>query len=300
MSEVFGPVNSTFSRFCIHRAESPIVAASGCPSTSFSPAPSAAVSLFRASKILRLGLSNAQEADRVFVNGNIYTVDEAFSTASAIAIQDGRFIYVGSDAGAQAHIGSETFVSDLEGKTVIPGLHDAHIHIRFGERELYPRIPDIRAAIGEWASVERMQEVIKRSLATGEGMRAGPEPRWLVLRGWMSDVWDPPVFRKELIDAVAPDHPVYIIRYTHGSAANSKALELAGITRATADPEGGHINPNRKIFEARKRETAALGAGEKLVLGHPLAATIGDSARCMQEPELVWWTGTVFTIFAPR
>ena len=50
-------MNSTFSRFCIHRAESPIVAASGCPSTSFSPVPSAAVSRFRASKILRLGLS---------------------------------------------------------------------------------------------------------------------------------------------------------------------------------------------------------------------------------------------------
>ena len=55
-----------------------------------------------------------------------------------------------------------------------------------------------RASLGEWASVERMQEVIKRCLATGEGMRPGPEPRWLVLRGWMSDVWDPPVFRKEL------------------------------------------------------------------------------------------------------
>ena len=50
-------MNSTFSRFCIHRAESPIVAASGCPSTSFSPVPSAAVSRFRASKILRLGLN---------------------------------------------------------------------------------------------------------------------------------------------------------------------------------------------------------------------------------------------------
>jgi predicted amidohydrolase YtcJ len=200
--------------------------------------------------------SDAQEADRVFVNGNIYTVDEAFSTASAIAIKDGRFIYVGSDEGAQAHIGPTTFVSDLEGKTVIPGLHDAHVHIRFGERELYPRIPDIRATIGEWASVERMQEVIKRSLATGDGMRPGPEPRWLVLTGWMSDVWDPPVFRKELIDAVAPDNPVYISRYTHGSAANSKALELAGITRTTADPEGGHIkkdengNPTGEFVES--------------------------------------------------
>ncbi|MGD8534976.1 MAG: amidohydrolase [Candidatus Aminicenantes bacterium] len=188
---------------------------------------------------------DAQEADRVYINGNIYTVDKDFSTASAIAVKDGRFIYVGDDAGVKAYIGPLTFVFDLEGKTVIPGLHDAHVHIRYGERELYPRIPDIRPAIGEWASVERMQEVIKRCLATGEGMRPGPEPRWLVLSGWMSDVWDPPEFRKELIDAVAPDNPVFISRYTHGSAANSKALELAGITRNTPDPPGGHIKKDK-------------------------------------------------------
>jgi len=190
-------------------------------------------------------VSDAPEADRVYVNGNIYTVDEEFSTASAIAVKDGQFIYVGDDAGVKAYIGPLTFVFDLEGKTVIPGLHDAHVHIRYGERILYPRIPDIRAAIGEWASVERMQEVIKRCLATGEGMRPGPEPRWLVLSGWMSDVWDPPEFRKELIDAVAPDNPVYISRYTHGSGANSKALELAGITRDTPDPPGGHIKKDK-------------------------------------------------------
>lgn len=183
----------------------------------------------------------AQEADTVYVNGTVYTVNEVFGKSSAFAVKDGSFIYVGDDAGAQEHIGPLTFVVDLDGKTVIPGLHDAHIHIRFGERELYPRIPDIRATIGEWASVERMQEVVTRSLASGAGMRPGSEPRWLVLRGWMSDVWEPPVWRKELIDAVAPDNPVYIIRYTHGSAANSKALELAGITRDTPDPEGGHI-----------------------------------------------------------
>jgi predicted amidohydrolase YtcJ len=182
-----------------------------------------------------------QEADRAYVNGKIYTVDKEFSTASALAVKDGRFIYVGDDAGVKAHIGPLTFVVDLQGKTVIPGLHDAHVHINYGERILYPRVPDIRAKIGEWASVERMQEVIKRCLATGEGMRPGPEPRWLVLSGWMSDVWDPPVFRKELIDAVAPNNPVFISRYTHGSGANSKALELAGITRDTPDPPGGHI-----------------------------------------------------------
>jgi len=183
----------------------------------------------------------AQEADTVYVNGNVYTVDDRFSKASAFAIKDGSFIYVGDDAGAREHTGPLTFVVDLDGRTVIPGLHDAHIHIRFGERELYPRIPDIRENLGEWASVERMQEVVRRALETGAGMRPGPEPRWVVLRGWMSDVWEPPMWRKELIDAVAPDNPVYIIRYTHGSAANSKALELAGIDRNTPDPEGGHI-----------------------------------------------------------
>ena len=56
-------------------------------------------------------------------------------------------------------------------------------------------------------------------------------------------------------------------------------------------PQREETNPNRKIFEARKRETAALGAGEKLVLGHPLAATIGDSARCMQNLEKVLFAG---------
>jgi predicted amidohydrolase YtcJ len=184
---------------------------------------------------------SAQDADTVYVNGNVYTVNEVFNKASAFAVKDGSFVYVGSDAGAREHVGPLTFVVDLDGKTVIPGLHDAHIHIRFGQRELYPRIPDIRASIGEWASVERMQEVVRNSLATGAGMRPGPEPRWLVLRGWMSDVWEPPMWRKELIDAVAPDNPVYVIRYTHGSAANSKALELAGITENTPDPEGGHL-----------------------------------------------------------
>ena len=200
--------------------------------------------------------SNAQAADKVYTNGTIYTVDDAFSTASAVAIIDGRFVYVGDDAGVREHIGPGTEVFDLDGKTIIPGLHDAHVHIRFGERELYPRTPDIRTGLGEWASVERMQEVIRHALETGEGMRPGPEPRWIVLSGWMSDVWDPPVFRKELLDAAAPDNPVFISRYTHGSGANSKALELAGIDRETTFPGGGHIGhdadgePDGRLYDA--------------------------------------------------
>ena len=84
-----------------------------------------------------------------------------------------------------------------------------------------------------------------------------------------------------------------------------RLLECAAVEKSTPQPKQSELlaeslalldnatkaNPNRKIFEARKRETAALGAGEKLVLGHPLPATIGDSARCMQNLEKVLFTG---------
>jgi len=220
--------------------------------------------------------ASAQTADRVYLNGIVHTVDDAFSTASAFAVLDGEFVYVGTDEGAQAHVGPTTEVFDLDGKTVIPGLHDAHTHIRYGERELYPRTPDIRTGLGEWASVERMQEVIRRALETGEGMRPGPEPRWIVLSGWMSDVWDPPVVRKGLVDAAAPGNPVFISRCTHGSGANSKALELAGITRDTPDPEGGHIKKDENGEPTGEFvERAPPQISRNLVEGTQLALAVG-------------------------
>ncbi|MHC4322366.1 MAG: amidohydrolase family protein, partial [Planctomycetota bacterium] len=236
-------------------------------------------------------VSAAQEADRVYFNGNIYTVDENFRTATALAVKDGKFIYVGNDDGVKAHVGPLTYLTDLKGKTVIPGLHDAHVHINYGERELYPRIPDIRENIGEWASVERMQEVIKRCLATGEGMRPGPEPRWLVLSGWMSDVWDPPEFRKELIDAVAPDNPVYIRRYTHGSAANSKALEMAGITRNTSDPEGGHIKKDENGEPTGEFVERAPGQLMRLIPPLPPMTDFEESRNLVEGTQLAIASG---------
>jgi len=188
-------------------------------------------------------------ADKVYINANVITVDRMHNCtkASAFAVKNGWFIYVGDEAGVQSHIGPGTLVFDLGGKTVIPGLHDSHMHYRLGARELYPQTPDIREELGKWASVERMQAVIKDCLATGKGIRVGKDgQQWLVLSGWMSDVWDPPVFHRKLIDEVCPDIPVYITRYTHGSGCNTKALELAGITKDTPDPEGGHIKKDEQ------------------------------------------------------
>ena len=94
----------------------------------------------------------AQEADTVYVNGTVYTVNEVFGKSSAFAVKDGAFIYVGDDAGARAHVGPLTFVVDLEGKTVIPGLaRRAHPHPVRGKRTVSadPGHPGRRSASGQ-------------------------------------------------------------------------------------------------------------------------------------------------------
>ena len=92
---------------------------------------------------------------------------------------------------------------------------------------------------------------------------------------------------RELWQRRAPTGPLWPEAHTTAI----RHATLLTVTDGTISQGTILINPNRKIFEARKRETAALGAGEKLVLGHPLAATIGDSARCMQNLEKVLFTG---------
>ena len=96
------------------------------------------------------------------------------------------------------------------------------------------------------------------------------------------------VSRPKLVSFFAKQSAATVLLEACGSAHFwARTLRRLGRSRALL----AVINPNRKIFEARKRETAALGAGEKLVLGHPLAATIGDSARCMQNLEKMLFTG---------
>ena len=177
------------------------------------------------------------EADTVYLNGNIYTVDDTFSTASAMAIKGDRFIYVGSNAGVQEYIGPGTAVIDLNGKTVVPGLMDSHIHFSGVGTKLFSRDVDCY-----WLPLDELQAAIANAIATGVGLRPGPEPRWFRGSGYNDAIWDPPVAHKELLDVVSPNNPVYISRYCgHAGLANSKAMEIAGITDETPDPAKGHI-----------------------------------------------------------
>lgn len=177
----------------------------------------------------------AEEADMVVLNGKVYTVDKSFSIAEAFAVKGDKFIYVGSNEGARAYVGPDTLIIDLKGKTVLPGLMDSHIHFVSLGRRLYTRDLNLY-----WLSLEETQKRIKEAIETGQHIRPGG---WLVGFGYNDALWPVPA-HKSLLDAVAPNNPVWITRYCgHAGLANSLAMELAGIDKdgITPDPPGGHI-----------------------------------------------------------
>lgn len=179
-------------------------------------------------------------ADLALRGGAIYTVDGARSWAQTIAIDDGRIVYVGTDAGASAHIGPQTQVVDLKGRMVVPGFQDVHIHPISGGIEAIGC--DLNAAV----NVEEYVATIKKYA------EEHPNDTWIKGGGWSMAAFGPGALaRKELIDAVVPDRPVILwSRDGHTTWVNSKALEVAGITRDTPDPPDGRIDRDPKTGEA--------------------------------------------------
>lgn len=168
--------------------------------------------------------------DAVYVNGTVYTVDDKNPKATAFAVKGDKFVKVGSDAEVMALGGRRTEVIDLQGKTVLPGLIDAHIHFS-GIGEAKMRLD---------AFWKPKQEILDSVAAAYKQAKKG---EWIQGRGWNQEVWTPAVFpTKEDLDKIAPDIPVYLGR-TDGHAAwvNSKALEIGGVTKTTPNPQGGEI-----------------------------------------------------------
>ncbi len=167
----------------------------------------------------------------ILFNGNIITLNSAQPRVSAIAISYGRVVALGDNDAIRALGNSSTSEVNLDGKTVLPGLTDAHLHWEWQARAL--RSVDVF----EVESKEIALECVKARVAST------PAGEWITGRGWAQDLWENREFpTKEDLDAVAPDHPVALnAKSGHALWANSKALELAGITNSTTDPEGGQI-----------------------------------------------------------
>ncbi len=182
--------------------------------------------------VLILGLllsNNAQSADIVLSNGNIYTVDTSRPWAEAVAIDDGRFVYVGDTEGVKKFIDGDTLEYDLQGKFALPGLVDSHTHPGWVARSVdYVELP--------WIP-ETKQEMFDVLIAYSD---ANPDKEFIVGGRWPSALFGEEGPNKQELDAVIRDRPV-ILTDTSGHAMwlNSKALETLGIDRNTADPIPG-------------------------------------------------------------
>jgi len=196
-------------------------------------------------------------ADRVFLNGAIYTVDADRSWAEAIAIREGKIVYVGNDEEAARHIGAETEIIDLVGQMMLPGFHDAHIHI------LTEVLSDEECNL---LRIETVEEVAARLKECTALLGHGGE-RWITGAGWGEWLWPDANPRKGLLDLLFPDRPVYLpSSFGHAAWVNSKALKIAGIDADTEDPEAGIIERDPETGEpsGTLRESAMTLVSEKI------------------------------------
>ncbi|MDJ0420275.1 MULTISPECIES: amidohydrolase [Rhodococcus] len=172
---------------------------------------------------------SAGPADLVFTGGSIATLDPARSRATTVAVTGGRISAVGHDE-VRELIGTRTEVVDLTGRLLLPGFQDAHIHpVVAGLEYARCNLTGTSDAAATLAAI--------RSYAD-----AHPELPWIVGGGWSMEAFDGGTPTAQLLDTVVRDRPVFLPnRDHHGAWANTRALDLAGITRDTPDPVGGRI-----------------------------------------------------------
>jgi len=184
-----------------------------------------------ASAMLRAQAPPAGAADLVVHNATIYTVDANQPRAQALAVRGSRLVVVGSNADALALRGPNTRVIDAGGRAIVPGLQDAHAHFTGLGAAL--QVLDLRGT----ASLDEIVALVQKKVATA---RPG---EWILGRSWDQNDWPVKEWPTHAaLDRVAPDNPVYLTRVDgHAAYANAKAMQLAGITAATRDPEGGRL-----------------------------------------------------------
>jgi predicted amidohydrolase YtcJ len=174
-------------------------------------------------------------ADIVFLNGTVLTMDDAQPSAEAVALIGNRIARVGTNEDVRAEVGSDTRVIDLGGRTLLPGFNDNHTHpISYGIG-----LSQIDARPSTQPTLTGLLEAFRAAAAGPAGSRGD----WLLGRGYDDtrlDVLRHPT-RYEL-DAVTGGRPAWLVRTCgHLAVANSAALQVAGITRDTPDPQGGEI-----------------------------------------------------------
>jgi predicted amidohydrolase YtcJ len=172
----------------------------------------------------------AQPADLVFRNGAVYTLDAARSWAEAVAVSRGRIVWVGPENGIGPWIGSGTTVVDLQGKMLLPGFQDSHLHLIAGGLQMS------ECRLETLTTPEQIVDAVRRCA------QENPQKPWIRGQGWQLPLFPPTGPHKNLLDQAVSDRPVLLLGGDgHSAWVNSRALEIAGVTRETPDPSNGRI-----------------------------------------------------------
>ena len=211
-------------------------------------------------------VSAALEADTVYRNGVVVTIDDQRPLAEAVAVKDGRIVAVGTEAEVMETAGEQTNVVDLQQRTLLPGFVDSHGHaygigLQAASANLLPP-PD-----GPGRDIAALQESLRAWRSAGEGPLESTG--WIVGFGYddaqLAEGRHP---TRDDLDQVSTDLPIVIIHQSgHLGVGNSKALELAGVTAATEDPEGG-------VFRRRKGSKEPNGVCEEYAFFHLLGQLV--------------------------
>jgi predicted amidohydrolase YtcJ len=170
--------------------------------------------------------ASAPRADRIFVNGRVWTGSDTRPRAQALAVAGDRIMGVGTDAEIRRLAGPDTITVDLRGRFVAPGFNDAHLHFLVVET----------VDLSGLASLADIQGRIRAYAA------AHPEAPWVTGRGWMYGSFPGAMPHRRWLDEVVADRPAFMLGYDgHTAWVNSKALAVAGVGKGTPDPEHGMI-----------------------------------------------------------
>lgn len=194
-------------------------------------------------------------AELLFVNGALWTMGQAPTAASALAVRDGRIAAVGSDRELRALAGPSTRVVDLEGRSLLPGFQDAHVH----------------PPIGGWAILTcDLHDLPWDREAYLDRIRAyaaaNPDEPWIVGGGWGMPAFAGGTPSRHDLDAVVPGRPVFLEnRDGHGAWVSSRALEMAGLDASTSDPADGRIEREQDGFPQGTLHEGAANLVRRLV-----------------------------------
>lgn len=187
--------------------------------------------------VVRAPGAQPPRADLVFINGHVVTVDSQRPEAQAVAVRGDRIVAVGTTDAIRRLAGPQTRTIDLAGRLLIPGFIEGHGHyLGLGESKLVLDLTTART----WDDIVAMVGAAARDARPGE---------WIIGRGWHQEKWErtpqPNVEGVPLhasLDRVSADHPVLLTHASgHAAFANAKALQLAGVTRDTPNPDGGEF-----------------------------------------------------------